>query len=669
MLRSRLLLFVVFVAAVIWAPNNVAAQKSESDPFADVAVPEHAEDVVDYTMTAELDPALHTVHGEGTIVWRNTSEKPVHEVWLHLYLNAFKNERSTFLRERWASAGARGTGGVTSWGAIDVRRFALVAQKNETNESEGETDLWPGADKTGGRPGDPDETDVRVPLPAEIAPGESAKFAMVWDDKLPSVVERTGYYGSFHMIAQWFPKIARLEPDGTWAHFPFHHLAEFYSDFGTYDVTLKAPKSFVLGATGPVTESRDEGDLHVERHVQGDVHEFAWTAYDHFQERHEKIDGVDVRVLYPRGYAYPAERELATMRFALPYYGKRYGRYPYSVLTLVHPPDGAEEAGGMEYPTLITTGGPWYGPPGALFLELVTIHEFGHQYFYGLLASDEVRWPFLDEGMNSYAEQDGLEAWRGAGSVIDLFGLKVSDAEADGAWPGEKVFDEPVAQPAYAFPTGGHYGGLVYARTAALFATIDRVYGHEMGARAIGRYARRARFRHPTPEDLLTSYEEVFGPEVRATLEEALFRRGWVNYKVLGVHDERVSPPAGIFDRDGKRETVTDESSEAQGGDHRGWVLVAREGTLRFPVDVEVSFEDGSTERVRWEAREAVARLPVSGKSALAYAVIDPDHAVLVDQNRLDDFGRTGSARPASSARVLDKLTYASQLLMSAVLP
>ena len=85
------------------------------------------------------------------------------------------------------------------------------------------------------------------------------------------------------MVGQWFPKIARLEPDGTWAHFPFHHLAEFYADFGTYDVTLDVPEAFAIGATGPVVERRVDGGRRVERHVQGDVHDFAWTAWDRWQ--------------------------------------------------------------------------------------------------------------------------------------------------------------------------------------------------------------------------------------------------------------------------------------------------------------------------------------------------------------------------------------------------
>jgi hypothetical protein len=653
----------VFGLALLAAPAT--GDRAPTDPGAaydsDASLPAHAEDVVDYTMTAELDPVAHEVHGTGTIVWRNTSSKPVHEVWVHLYLNAFKNEQSTFMRE--PAFGSRGTEGVTDWGTIDVRRFALEG-----------VDLWPKADKTGGRPGCLDETDARVPLPHEIAPGGVATFDMTWDDKLPSVVERTGYYESFHMIGQWFPKLARLEPDGRWAHFPFHHLAEFYSDFGTYDVTLEAPKAYVLGATGPVVEAHDEPNgIHVERHVQHDVHDFAWTAYDKFQQRSESIDGVDVRILYPPGYGYAAERELRTIRFAMPYYGKRYGKYPYRVLTLVHPPDGATEAGGMEYPTLITTGGPWYGPPGVYGIELVTIHEFGHQWFYGMLASDEVTWPFLDEGMNSYAEEEALRTWLGPGSVIDLFGLEVGDAELDATWPGQRVHDAPVAQPAFDFPTGGHYGGLVYARTAAIFETVDRVYGKELGARAIGRYARRARFRHPTPEDLLASYEEVLGPDVRAMLEEALFHDGWVDFKVEGIHSPRVAPALGIFDRNGKRETVKPTDSKPSGrGEYDGWVLVARAGTLVLPVDVEVTLEDGSKQRLHWDGKgdgaDHWARLPFHGTSPIAYAVVDPDHAVLLDQDPTNNFARSGRAE-APRGRVLERLTYAAQVFLSTVLP
>jgi hypothetical protein len=605
----------------------------------------HAEDVVDYTLTARLDPDAHTVHGEGTILWRNTSRLPVHELWLHLYLNAFKNEQSVFLRER---VGGRGSVRPADWGAIDVRRLVLE------NPGGAEVDLLPAmqtdanADKRGA-----DETDAYVALPRTVAPGERIELAIAFDDKLPSVIERTGFVGSFHMVGQWFPKIARLEPDGTWAHFPMHHLAEFYADFGTYDVTLDVPEAFMIGATGPVAETRITGGRRIERHVQSDVHDFAWTAWDRWQTLRETIAGVRVTVLFPPGYDHVAARDLSAVRFALPYEASRYGAYPYDVLTVVHPEDDAREAGGMEYPTLITTEGPWWTPDDVLAPEIVTVHELGHQWFYGMVATNEAAWPFLDEGLNQYAEADAMAAWKGPGSAASLFGLRVSDAALQAVASQRGVHDEPVAQPASAFSTGAKYGQLVYARTAAIFETLARVYGV---APALGEYARRFRFAHPGPEDLLGVVAEKLGADVAATLRTALFDKGWVDYAVDGVWSRRAESPAGLFDRDGHRETQTATDQ----GHYEGGAIVRRRGTLSFPVDVELVLDDGSTRRVHWNGEEAETRIPWVGPVGLRAVRVDPDDRVVIDAN-LENNAAQISAPSGPAPGVLERLALVAQ--------
>lgn len=649
----------VAIALLAGLSTGSLADEPEPDPIAlyedDAHLAEHAEDVVDYTLDAKLDPTAHTVHGEGSIHWTNTSGAAVHELWVHLYLNAFKNERSVFLRE--PVGGFRGGEPVGDWGSIDVRSLVW-------NDGGTEVDLWKGAELH--RDGDEDETDARVPLSRAIAPGESIDLRVVWDDKLPTVVERTGYHGSFHMVAQWFPKLARLEADGTWAHFPFHHLAEFYADYGTYDVTVRAPKGYVIGASGPPSEQREEGGDVVERHVQHDVHDFAWTAWDAFQTREETIAGVKVKVLFPPHFDADAERELATMRFALPYYGARYGKYPYDVLTIVHPPEGAGEAGGMEYPTLITTGGPWYGPPGILALELVTIHEFGHQYFYGLLGSNEVEWPFLDEGINSFAEQDAMREWRGEASVVDWPGLQISDSALHQIGGNGHADEAKVAQPAYAFQTGASYGRLVYSRTAEILETFRRVYGRDF-TRAIGHYARRARFRHPVPDDLLTSFAEVLGEQAKESLRRALFEKATVDYEVTSLQANEPQTPAGLFDKDGKRETRT--RTKEQGGEYEGWVLVTHKGALGFPVVVNMVAADGTTTGVTWDGQGESVRLPYRGPSALAYAIVDPEHRVLLDVDTTNNAKRSASASSGSSSRTFERVLYWAELGLGAVSP
>jgi hypothetical protein len=620
----------------------------------DAALPAHAEDVVDYTLRASLDPPAHAVHGEGTITWRNTSTTPVRELWLHLYLNAFKNERSAFFRER---VGGRGSAEPEDWGWIDVRKLALRGP-------DGAIDLWPGAELR--RPGDDDETDARVPLPREVLPGESIVLDVVFDDRLPVVVERTGYRGSFHMVGQWFPKVARLEKDGRWAHFPFHHLSEFYADYGTYDVTLDAPQSFTLGATGPRVESRIDGDRRVERHVQSDIHDFAWTAWDEYQTQRESVMGVDVTLLYPRGFARVAQRDMAAIRFALPYYSARYGRYPYPVLTVMHPPSDAGEAGGMEYPTFITTGGDWWLPPGVLAPEIVTVHELGHQWFYGLVATNELAWPFLDEGINQSAEVDAMGKWLGEGSAADIAGLRLSDAALNAASGNMAVHDEPVAQPANAFSTGADYGRLVYSRTATLLETLRRVYGDEPLGRALGRYARRYRFQHPGPDDLIAVFEEVLGARAAANMRAALFEKGWVDYLVDGVISERAKSAAGVFDENGKR-----EKRAAMATDDGAWqssVLVRRRGTLSFPVDVDLVFADGSTRRERWDGEDESKRIDLRGPEALRAAVVDPDCDVVIDLNVTNNHGATAEGG-GGAPRTLERATYWMQLALQAVAP
>jgi Peptidase family M1 domain len=626
-----------------WLALQATARASEppSPPVAaigpafddDAAMPAHADPVASYTLHASLDPVKHVVEGKGTITWRNASTVAQREVYLHLYLNAFKNEHTVFMRFPGA-ASFRGSGAPDAWGSVTVKRFAL---------HDG-ADLWPGADKTS--PGDPeDETDIRVPLPEAVEPGATARFDVEFESHLPSALLRTGFSGSFHMVAQWFPKLARLEPDGRWAHFTFHHLSEFYADFGSYDVTVDTPGSFVVGATGQLAGEVREGDRVARRFVQEDVHDFAFAAWDQFHElTATSAEGVAVRVLFPPRYDRAARVELDSVLFGLAHLGGAFGRYPYRTLTVVHPPAGAEEAGGMEYPTLITTGGSWYYPwTGVRAIDIVTVHELGHQWFYGLVASDEHAWPFLDEGINSYAESDAMEARFPGSSAIDGLGLTVSIAAANRIGASEAERNAPVAQPATDFFTGSDYAALVYQRTATLLDTLANVYGKDRVRRAVGRYARRYRFQHPGPEALLEAMREVAGDDAAEALRAGLFDRATVDYSV-----SEVSP-----------------ATEGEG--YPSNVLVRRRGALRFPVDVDLIGEDGTAERVRWDAAESAARLPYSGKSKLVAAVIDPEHRVLVD----DDLG--DNARSASPSRLsgglLDRFAFAAEAALSGLLP
>lgn len=611
--------------------------------------------VASYTIAAKLDSEAHRVSGRETIHFVNRSSAPLRELWFHLYLNAFKNDKTLFLRSPFGAG--RSGDKAKQYGYVDVKKLTVQGGDGQ--------DLWAARDHHS--PDDPDdETDIRVPLPNPLEPENELVLELEFEDQLPELVERTGFVGSYHFVGQWFPKLARLEPNGTFAHFSFHAQSEFYADFGDYDVSLDVPSAFRVGATGSrVRESHDKARTRLDYHAEN-VHDFAWTAWDKFESRSERIAGTAVQVLYPPHQARNAEAELASVRFALPHFNARYGAYPYPTLTLVHPPEAAANSGGMEYPTLITTGGPWYSTfGGGHFIDVVTTHELGHQWFYGLLASNEHTEPYLDEGFNSYAEAEALEARFGSGAVFDGFGLTVSSSALNRIFSAARGEDEKVNQGAADFATFRSLGALVYSRTATVLGTLARVYGDERFNHALGVYARKFRFRHPTTADFMSVMQSELDDHALTVLMQALSERATVDYLVREISNAPVSAAAGVFDGPNGREQKKPEAPH-EANEYASRAVVYRHGTLQFPVEIELGFEDGTKQLRHWDGSGVTFNADNLGPSRLVSVNVDPTRRILLDDDRSNNW----LSIPSSTAsRVRERTLFAAQLLLGAFGP
>ncbi|MBV8635618.1 MAG: M1 family metallopeptidase, partial [Burkholderiaceae bacterium] len=393
------------------APNAWGGPRSGNEPTL-------SDRVVNYDIAATLDPEKHTVDGQEKLTWRNRSDKEVRAVYLHLYLNAFEGNGSTMYNEQNHNGFEFRTNVKIKdgeWGHMDLGKV-----------SQGGSDVkW-----TYVHPDDGPATDhtvVRFDLPTAVAPGASTTLDIAFHDQLPRVVARSGYFGTFHLIGQWYPKIGVLELPGErgatevrWNAHEYHAFSEFYADFGNFDVKMTVPKGYTVGATGEEQGAPVEaGDKVTYRYVQGDVHDFAWTADNRTAKplegtyTGEGSPTVKVKVLYPPEYEATAAPSLKATIDALAYFSKTLGPYPYKTVTVVVPPYNAAEAGGMEYPTFFTADGFDKVDPNSLdqyMVDFVNIHEFGHGYFYGILASNEFEEPMLDEGMNDYWDYHMLRA-------------------------------------------------------------------------------------------------------------------------------------------------------------------------------------------------------------------------------------------------------------------
>lgn len=581
--------------------------------------------IASYELTARLDAERHRITGSGTMHFRNASRVAVSELYLHLYLNAFENDQTLFQR----SAFQRGRSGerTRSPGHIDVEKLIAVEFDNR--------DLWPQADQH--TPGDEqDRTDIRVPLPRPLQPGERLTLQVSWNSVLPEISERSGFKRDFHMVAQWFPKLARLEPDGQWAHFAFHPQSEFYADFGDYDVTLDVPLDHEVGASGQLVKQETEGARKRLTFRAQAVHDFAWTSWPGFLRHDELIEGVHVSVLYPAAAQPLLSREIDTVRWALPAFNQAYGRYPYPTLTLVHPPAYASAAGGMEYPTLITTGGNVLTNWFSRAVEMVTLHELGHQWFYGLVATNEHRWPFLDEGLNSYAESLLMQDRFGHGSGGGLWDLQLSVTAVQRAHAASAEHDQAIAAAASEFSSFGSLGALVYARTATVLHSLAGAFGQQPVAQALALYTHRYRFKHPSADDFFLTMQQELGEPAGAALRGLLEQPGWLDYELSELRSER-------------DDAATPEQKWV------GQVVVRRHGSVSLPVEIELIAADGSRTRHHWDGGSPWLKLDYRGSSQLVAAMVDPDLALPIDSNLLNN---ARAMSPAPGYRTLERSVY-----------
>lgn len=581
-----------------WIPDTSTAGPSgrERRDFVSLT-PETVPKVASYTLSVRLDPPAKEVRGRGTIVFRNPSKKPTRSLYFHLYLNAFENEKTLFLREKASRSGQR------------RGELGKIVVHSLSSTSMGGQNLWPADAHT---PSDAkDRTDIRVPLPRPLRGGEEIELQIEFTSKLPQIVERTGWERDFFLVAQWFPKLAKREPTGKWAHFPFHPNGEFYADFGNYDITLEVPKEFVVGSTGTLTEVEPRGPrLRRYRARAEGVHDFAWAAWPRFQSETRNLDGVMTHLLAPPNTPRVREKTWATLERGLKYLGDAYGPYPYPTLTVVHPPAFASRAGGMEYPQLITTGGSEpFTYLGVRDVELLTIHELAHQWFQGMLASNEMAHPFLDEGLTSYAESRYLEDVYGDGALLSFLGLEISRMAGARYVNLRSPGKHPIASAAPDFDSFRSIGSLVYARSALCLETLRLVYGSEKMDEVFTIYTERYRFRHPRPRDLYDVFGEVLGPDAKTQVELMFEHRGDIDLSVSSI-DTRV-----------------------RGKGYTSQIQLKKSGKLSLPTMLEVRFVDGSKQELPLPAWNGVRAVHLQHTSPIRFAAVDPDHLLLLDEN------------------------------------
>jgi hypothetical protein len=621
-----------------------AATPIAQEPAPDARSPRNA----NYTIAARLDPGTRIIDGTGRIEWRNITQATTSELRFHLYWNAWRDNRSSWMRERLLGGNtelAERPADERGW--IDVLSLAVNGAALPFTfiaPDDGNTD---------------DRTVIKVALPAPVPPGGTTDIRLTWRAHVPRTFARTGAIGEYFFLAQWFPKIGVLEENG-WNTHQFHASTEFYSDFGTYDVSLTVPEGWVVGATGIERSRRGNGDgTATHRYVQADVHDFAWTTSPDYLEfkqafTHPSLPAVNMRLLLQPEHKGQEQRHFDATIAALRYYGEWYGAYPYGHITVIDPA-WQSGAGGMEYPTLFTAGSRWLAPRGVTQPEGVTVHEAGHQFWYGIVANNEFEHAWLDEGFNTFSTARALEqAFSPNFAAERYFGGFIPwvfrDIPISRATDGNRLAGyRPAARmDAQATPTYQYWPGtasaITYNKTALWLNTLERLLGWDTLQKVLSTYFQRWAFKHPVPDDFFRIANEVSGRDLTWFFDEA----------VRGSHVFDYAVPLLRSERDAERDR------------HETTVVVRRLGEAVFAVDLLVTFEDGSLVRERWDGRDRWKLYRYTRAAKARQAVVDPDRVLLLDLNYTNN-SSTLQPRGGEASRkwMLTWLVWAQDLLMT----
>ena len=653
------ILLVALVHAAAQAPSRVPAAAEKQSAQTPAAVPARTAPlpgsggpaplstrVVAYSMDAQLNPVTHTIEGRETLDWKNLTDQPQQDFPFHLYLNAFQ-PTSTWISEarlnnpdfQWKpeNYGSIEITSIDAGGLGNLKPSMHFIQPDDNNRD--------------------DHTVMQVHLPAPVPPNAQVEFHIQFTDRLPQVVARTGYLRDFYMIGQWFPKVG-VWWKGQWNCHQFHRDTEFFADFGTFEVRVTVPKTYVVGAGGDLIDETDNPNgTKSLRFYSADTHDFSWTASPSFRVITDTWQGsagpVNIRLLMSPDHASSDSRYLQALKGTMALFDKWYGPYPYDRITVVDPPHAGFQAGGMEYPTLITADTDRLIPRSILLPEVVVDHEFGHQYWYGMVATNEFEEAWLDEGINSYTEVKTMDALYGRNTSFlnSSFGTLSEDEAQRMSYLGTPDYD-PLTRFAWKFISGASYAAISYGKTATTLLTLEKLVGQDTMRRVLQTWFQRYRFTHPTGTDFLKTIEDVSGKDLQWYFDQAVSGTAMMDYAVEDVHSDPVKWYEPRLPR-------------GPGAMYHSYVVIHRIGDFVFPADLEVKFDNGEVVREQWDGRDRWIRYTYDKPTKIVSAEIDPGHQVLLDR---DFFNNSYVVKP--DTRATNKLailyTFVSECISQA---
>jgi hypothetical protein len=525
-----------------------------------ICQPNRWQQKVKYVMDIDMNVESNQFTGRQKLEYWNNSPDTLTRVFYHLYFNAF--QPGSMMDERSRRQGTIQAGRGFDWDPRVKDRIQNL--KPDEIGYQKVISL-----KMNGRPQKYEvlETILEVHLDHPILPKSKVVFEMTFEAQVPLQVRRSGRDNPStkvrYSMSQWYPKLCEYDYNG-WHPTPYVGR-EFYGVWGDYDVNITIDKNYILGGTGYLQNAnqigygyespgakvtRPAGNKLTWKFTAPNVHDFMWAADPEFKHMSRKVrTDLTLNLLYkstsPSAAAW--EKILDDAEKALPFIEKTFGRYPYKQYSFVHGGDG-----GMEYPmaTLLAGQGAW-------------LHEWMHSWYQGMMGTNESLYAWMDEGFTSYADDRVSAFLKGdtvnfphTGSYRGYFSLVKSGKE------------EPLTTHADHFNTNSAYSAAAYSKGAVFMEQLGYIVGADVRDKILLEYYREWRFKHPNVFDFVRVSEKVSGMELD------WYQEYWVN---------------SIKTIDYAFDSLWEDNGKTK-------IRLKRVGLMPMPIDLQLTFKDGSTE-------------------------------------------------------------------------
>ncbi|HBF87881.1 MAG TPA: hypothetical protein DDX39_04485 [Bacteroidales bacterium] len=545
---SKMRRFISFVLMLIFFMSSLYSQN-------------YFQQEVNYKINVRLDDSNHMIYADEIIEYTNNSPDTLTFLYFHLWPNGYKNNNTALAKQQ-----------------INMMNKKLYSSSSEDKGYIDGLDFKINGDSVHWEY-DKNNIDIcKIYLNEPLLSGEKIKIATPFYVKIPSgKISRLGHYKESYQLSQWYPKPAVYDSKG-WHHMPYLDMGEFYSEYGNYDVSITLPENYIVGATGNLetkseiaildslakkTDEMQSFTKDIEfpkssekvktiRYTEKKIHDFAWFADKRFNVLKGNVvlphskDTVTTWAFFTNYQARLWKNALEYINDAVYYYSLWIGDYPYKNCSAV---EGALSAGGgMEYPTITIIG----FTSDAHSLEQVIMHEVGHNWFYGILGSNERDYPWMDEGINSFYELRYLENKYPNRMLYQSVGGKLSQFLDIYQYPQRKMYEigyqfnarrnldqecTLASEEFYAM----NYGVITYWKNAFVFNYLKHYLGNEEFDRIMKIYFEKWKFKHPMPDDFIQLFKDNAKEDLNWFFDDLLQTRKRVDYKISSLRQNELT--------------------------------------------------------------------------------------------------------------------------------